>query len=85
LKKKSRILFSTIFDSRLIVPIPPVHTLYLPAVKCRNCKFVAFISTRDVDEPAITPKSFMKKCVECSKEIPVASEECPYCGAKQKT
>ncbi|MGB9676925.1 MAG: hypothetical protein ACPL0C_07055 [Candidatus Bathyarchaeales archaeon] len=30
------------------------------------------------------PKSFLKKCVKCQKEIPIASEECPYCEAKQK-
>jgi chromosome segregation ATPase len=28
-------------------------------------------------------KSYLKKCVECEKEIPIASEECQYCGAKQ--
>jgi cell division protein FtsW (lipid II flippase) len=26
---------------------------------------------------------FLKKCVNCNKEIPIASEECQYCGAKQ--
>jgi DNA-directed RNA polymerase subunit RPC12/RpoP len=31
-----------------------------------------------------TPKAFLKKCIECQKEIPIASEECPYCQAKQK-
>jgi len=31
-----------------------------------------------------TPKAFLKQCIKCSKEIPIASEECPYCGAKQK-
>jgi len=30
-----------------------------------------------------TPKKFLKKCVRCGKEIPLASEECPYCEAKQ--
>lgn len=29
------------------------------------------------------PRKFLKKCVKCSKEIPIASEECQYCGAKQ--
>ncbi|MEM3725764.1 MAG: hypothetical protein QXK98_02750 [Candidatus Bathyarchaeia archaeon] len=27
--------------------------------------------------------SFFKKCVKCQKEIPIASEECPYCETKQ--
>jgi RsiW-degrading membrane proteinase PrsW (M82 family) len=30
-----------------------------------------------------TPKTFMRKCVECGNEIPIASEECPSCGSKQ--
>jgi hypothetical protein len=30
-----------------------------------------------------TPKSFLKNCAKCGKEIPIASEECPYCEAKQ--
>jgi hypothetical protein len=29
------------------------------------------------------PKSFLKRCVRCNKEIPIASEECPYCGQRQ--
>jgi ribosomal protein L40E len=32
-----------------------------------------------------TPKSFLKKCIKCGAEIPIASEECPICGSKQKT
>ena len=31
----------------------------------------------------LTPKAFLKKCVKCGKEIPIASEECQYCGTKQ--
>jgi hypothetical protein len=31
-----------------------------------------------------TPNAFMKKCVECGEEIPVASEQCPSCGSKQQ-
>lgn len=30
-----------------------------------------------------TPKAFLKKCVKCGREIPIASEECPYCTSKQ--
>jgi len=29
------------------------------------------------------PKAFLKKCVSCDREIPIASEECPYCRTKQ--
>ena len=30
-----------------------------------------------------TPKSFLKKCAKCSREIPIASEQCPFCEQKQ--
>jgi hypothetical protein len=30
-----------------------------------------------------TPKVFLKKCIKCQIEIPLASEECPYCMARQ--
>jgi hypothetical protein len=30
-----------------------------------------------------TPESFLKECVKCGKRIPIASEECKYCGARQ--
>jgi hypothetical protein len=28
-------------------------------------------------------RSFLKKCLNCGKEIPIASKECEYCGASQ--
>jgi len=31
-----------------------------------------------------TPKSFLKNCVKCGKEIPIASEKCPFCQLKQE-
>jgi len=31
----------------------------------------------------LTPKAFWKKCIKCGKNIPIASEECQYCGTKQ--
>jgi len=31
-----------------------------------------------------TPKVFLKSCVNCGKDIPIASETCPHCGAEQK-
>jgi ssDNA-binding Zn-finger/Zn-ribbon topoisomerase 1 len=50
-----------------------------PALKCENCG----IAIIDYRAPRYTPKSFLKKCVKCGKEIPIASEECSYCGTKQ--
>jgi hypothetical protein len=31
-----------------------------------------------------TRKSFLKECIKCGKDIPIASEQCPHCGAEQK-
>lgn len=50
-----------------------------PALRCEKCG-VAIIDTRKIGQ---TPRSFLKKCVKCGKDIPIASEECYYCGAKQ--
>jgi hypothetical protein len=33
--------------------------------------------------PKPTPSSYLKKCIKCKREIPIASEECEYCGARQ--
>lgn len=33
--------------------------------------------------PGETPVSFLKKCVNCGQEIPIAELECPYCGTTQ--
>jgi DNA-directed RNA polymerase subunit RPC12/RpoP len=52
----------------------------VPALRCEHCGIIIFDYGYDVR----TPRSFWRKCVRCSKPIPVASEECPYCGAKQK-
>lgn len=31
-----------------------------------------------------TPKVFLKPCVKCGKDIPIAAETCSFCGAEQK-
>ena len=31
-----------------------------------------------------TPKSFLKECVKCARDIPIASETCPFCNSKQR-
>jgi len=50
-----------------------------PALKCGKCG-VAIMDTGRIGE---TLRGFLKKCVKCDKEIPIASEECSYCGTKQ--
>jgi hypothetical protein len=52
------------------------------AYRCTNCRLVLF--NYGVVMPSETPRYFLKKCAKCGEEIPIASEECQYCGAKQK-
>jgi len=46
---------------------------------CKNCGYIELYKT----PPAPTPETFFKKCLKCGREIPIASEECSYCGTKQ--
>jgi len=56
---------------------PKITRLFSPVLSRIN----RFLTT----EVEGTPSSFLKKCVQCNREIPIASEECPYCRAKQKS
>jgi len=51
-----------------------------PALRCERCG----IAILDYGLIGKTPRSFLKKCVECDELIPIASEYCPKCGTKQK-
>jgi ribosomal protein L32 len=51
-----------------------------PALRCERCG----IAILDYGMIGKTPRSFLKKCVECGETIPIASEYCPKCGAKQE-
>jgi len=53
------------------------------AYRCTRCKLVLFHYGGVT--PSETPKSFLKKCAKCGREIPIASGECQYCGAKAET
>lgn len=53
--------------------------LNIPALKCNQCNIIIF----DYGYDWRTPRSFLKKCVKCGKEIPIAEEECQYCGTRQ--
>lgn len=50
------------------------------AFRCPACRLALFCYERKKE----LPLSFLKKRVECGKEILLASEECSYCGARQK-
>jgi hypothetical protein len=34
-------------------------------------------------ETGVPLRPYMKKCVRCNEQIPIASEECQFCGSKQ--
>lgn len=54
-----------------------------------NCEMIFFTQVLlDASYPKCpstseTPVSFLKKCVNCKKQIPIASEQCPHCGVHQ--
>jgi ribosomal protein L32 len=50
---------------------------------CPSCGEVRF-SADEQTKRSLLGTAFLKKCVKCGKEIPIASEECQYCGTKQK-
>lgn len=50
---------------------------------CEKCGYIEFYKEmKGVRRER--KNSFLKKCIKCDKKIPIASEECQYCGAKQK-
>ena len=50
-----------------------------PALRCVRCG-IAILDCRGIGK---TPRSFLKKCVRCGEEIPIAAEDCYHCGAEQ--
>ncbi|MFZ0965553.1 MAG: hypothetical protein WAN82_02880 [Candidatus Bathyarchaeia archaeon] len=49
---------------------------------CTSCGEIR-LSVDEKTKLSLLGKSFLKKCVKCGKDIPIASEECQYCGARQ--
>jgi hypothetical protein len=69
------------FGQELIVSWQLQAIPNIEAYRCTKCRLVLFhypISTAE-----ITPDSFLKKCAGCGERIPIASEYCSVCGAKQ--
>ena len=64
---------------RSILGFKPYLFKNLPALKCGNCR-IAILSC---EKTGIAFGKFLKKCVNCGKEIPIASEVCSSCEAKQ--
>lgn len=64
--------------------------LSLDVYVCPKCKGVEFFGTQDTQKryedlqrQGEISRSFLKRCVKCGKSIPLASEECQFCGARQ--
>jgi len=53
-------------------------------VETRLVQLVQRIKKRDNTRAKGTPGAFLKKCRECGREIPIASEECSFCKTKQE-
>lgn len=60
--------------------------LSLDVYMCPKCGEIRLYADEKAKKSLLrlTPKAFLKKCAECGRDIPIASEECPYCGTRQK-
>lgn len=56
----------------------------LRAYRCKECGILVCYEKVPSPKSRETPKSFLKNCVQCGNEIPIATEYCPKCGAKQE-
>ncbi len=50
---------------------------------CENCGYIELYKEMKGTRRVKRDNAFLKRCVKCGKEIPIASEECQYCGTKQ--
>jgi hypothetical protein len=66
-----------------IVFFPTILLLYVLAFLFKSERINRFLLESGLRGKKVTPKAFLKKCPKCDREIPIASEECPYCGIKQ--
>jgi RNA polymerase subunit RPABC4/transcription elongation factor Spt4 len=81
-KKVSNWALRPFRDSKVLESTPIRAIINVEAYHCPKCKLI-LIKYGQTRKPDGTPKSFLKKCTNCDKEIPIASETCPYCGTKQ--
>ena len=66
-----------------IVFFPTILLLYILSFFFKSARINRFLLESGLKGAKVTPKAFLKKCPECGREIPIASEECPYCKTKQ--
>ncbi len=64
---------------RSILGVRPFLFKNLPTLRCESCRIAIF----SYEKTGIKFGRFLKKCVKCGEEIPIASEACPSCGAEQ--
>jgi predicted RNA-binding Zn-ribbon protein involved in translation (DUF1610 family) len=57
--------------------------LPLDVYLCPKCGRVELFADEKAKEYLLRI-SYFKKCVKCGRQIPIASEQCSYCGAEQK-
>lgn len=49
---------------------------------CRDCGYIEFYKEmKEAEQPP--EQGFLKKCLKCGRQIPIAAEECQHCGASQ--
>ena len=62
------------------------QTLSSDVYLCRECGRLELFADEKSKKFLLkmTPKAFLKQCIECSVDIPIASEKCPHCEATQK-
>lgn len=61
-----------------IVFFPLTVLLYILSFLFKSARIQKFLL--ESKGKKLTPKAFLKKCPKCGREIPIASEQCPYCG-----
>jgi predicted RNA-binding Zn-ribbon protein involved in translation (DUF1610 family) len=70
------------FGQEVIIPWQLQAIPNIEAYRCAKCRLVLF--HYPIPTVEITPDSFIKTCVRCGARLPIASDYCPKCGAKQE-
>jgi len=66
-----------------IVFFPTILLLYVLAFLFKRERINRFLLESGLRGVKVAPKAFLRRCPKCDRQIPIASEECPYCGIKQ--
>ncbi|MDH5793672.1 MAG: hypothetical protein OEZ18_03805 [Candidatus Bathyarchaeota archaeon] len=66
-----------------IVFFPTILLIYILSFFFKSARINRFLLELGSKGAKGTPKTFLKECPKCGREIPIASEECQYCETKQ--